>query len=96
MLVKCDISEAFGYEVLSLTNLPEHTLEAQRSDWIGPTGNGNIGVSGKSSKDLANCSQSLSPNAWNLEASEVQGKICFRKLLKSVKVWWRSLARTDD
>lgn len=25
--VKCDISEAFWYEVLSLTNLPQHTLE---------------------------------------------------------------------
>lgn len=43
--VKCDISAAFCYEVLSLTNLPEHTPEMWKV-WIGPTGNGNLRVSG--------------------------------------------------
>lgn len=32
--------------------------------------------------------------SWRLLRS--REKVCFRKLLKSVKVWWRSLARTDD
>lgn len=30
-------------------------------------------------RDLASCSQSLSPNPWILEAFEVQGKSLFQK-----------------